>query len=178
MKRKFSLILVACLLLPLATGCTNKTFGMPIEDLRTEINANIQSLGYDITVPEFGNESDYTGKDTKNESYVSYINDNFLLAISPPEGMIGSSASILFDPPTEEKFTEQLPDFIAVVSAFIMTVDPEADVQEVLDALDLNSTEEIDELKFKTDDFTYKSGTRLHFKWFVVEQFPIEAQDE
>ena len=47
MKKKFSLILVACLLLSFATGCTNKTFGMPIEDLRAEINVNIQSLGYD-----------------------------------------------------------------------------------------------------------------------------------
>ena len=102
MKKKLYWVLVVCLVISLATGCTKKTFGMPIEDLRAEINANIQSLGYDVEVPEFeiqyAEESINGGEAKENKDlifYVSYINDYSGLVIHPPEGMVGSK--ILLD---------------------------------------------------------------------------------
>lgn len=191
MKKKLCLMLVTCLLLSFATGCTKKTFGMPIEDLRAEINANLQTLGYDIEVPEFeiqyAEESINGGESTENKDlifYVSYINDYCGLVISPPEDMVGSSVLLTISPHTQEEFVEMLPDMIAIASAIIMTVDPKADLQEVLDALNLTSMEVSELIKFKTDDFTYKSETRSiyenqsTYKSFIILQYPIEPQNE
>ena len=169
--------MVACLFLSLATGCTKKTFGMPIEDLRAEINANIQTLGYDIVVPEFeiqyAKESINGGEAKENKNlifYVSYINDYSGIVIHPPEGMVGSKILLTISPRTHEEFVEMLPDMVAIASAIIMTVDPEANVQEVLDALNLTSTEVSEEIKYITDDLIYKSLTDSSFKSFIIYQ--------
>lgn len=175
MKKKLYLALVACFILSIATGCTKKTFGMPIEDLHTEINTNLQTLGYDIEVPEFkvqyAKESINGGEAKENKNliyYVSYINDYSGLVIHPPEGMVGSKVLLTISPHTHEEFVEMLPDMVAIASAIIMTVDPEADVQEVLDALNLTSTEVSEEIKYIADDLIYKSLTDSSFKSFII----------
>ena len=185
MKKKFSLILVVCLLLSLATGCTKKPFGMPIEDLRAEINTNLQSLSCDMEFPEFeseyGQESVNGGEAKENGdliSYVSYINDYCGLTIAQPRGASGSSLRINLHSPTEDEFIELLPDGIAIVSAVIMTVDPEANVQEVLDALNFTSPETSEEITYQTNNFTYKSATQFPYITLRIEQFPSERQSE
>jgi len=145
--------------------------------MRAQVNENIKELGYDVTVPEFeikygeiivnGGESKVNKKDI---NYYSSIRDNFYVTISPPMDMQGSVLvmSINFTTPSETA-----EDFAAVASGIIATIDPEADIDEIMESLKMKQTDEDSKLEYssKTNNYTYSCESEAgRYKTFTVHQ--------
>ncbi len=170
MKKKLCLILILCLILSLMAGCGPKKlepFDMSASDMNKKVNENIKKLGYSVTIPEFTAQKD--AKDAKNIDYTCDVNDDLSVSIVQYSDSTYYIIVILMIPlqATKSEIDKNWDDFIAVSSAIIATIDPNADINEIVDGLKMYLTK-TSALTYQTDKYTYKSDTALASKTFIV----------
>lgn len=179
MKKTAVFLISTCLILSFFSGCAQtKPFRMTDEEFRIKLTENIQSLGYDITIPAFekqyGTEIVNGGppkEDKRNFDYVCIIDERIILTISPGVWLNGDSVILTVWPEqdaTEEEKARLLDEYIALASAVIMTIDPKEDLQNILSHLKL-ATKEEGILDHDSYHMAYESNVRSEDRIFKAE---------